>query len=397
MPMTNFPQGFAAGLSVRGMPLLQMQPGEVFFVGNGSILRKGQAAGSNGSDGTFQRPYATLEYAVNTATVPGRGDIVFVLPGHKETIADATTLGMKSSGTAVVGLGAGNFRPRLTYSTADTANIPVTGSGMSVQNILFVGNFLSVAAAFTGASTTFTGVITANGVLTVSALTGTVVPGQALASSAAVGVAIGTVILRQLTGTTGAAGTYQTNATVAVASGTMTTSPHDFAIDNCEFRDNSTVLGFLTLFTCSATANACDGLTVINTKWWSLSSVSVTCAVVTTVAQDRVNLSDNIMNSPTTAVTEGPILLAAGAADMTNILIYNNQLQRKGVSTTLPNAVGGSGTAWTGSANRNLVGTGASGATGTWISAGTTVSTNENYSVITRAADKSGLINPVAA
>ena len=48
MPFTNYPQGFAAGLSVRGMPLTQMQPGQVFFVGNSTVLNPNQRAGSDG-------------------------------------------------------------------------------------------------------------------------------------------------------------------------------------------------------------------------------------------------------------------------------------------------------------------------------------------------------------
>ena len=51
---TNFPQGFAYGLSVRGMPLLQMQPGQVFFVGNSMILNPNQRAGSDSNRGTLR-------------------------------------------------------------------------------------------------------------------------------------------------------------------------------------------------------------------------------------------------------------------------------------------------------------------------------------------------------
>ena len=36
---TNFPQGFAYGVSVRGTPITQAQPGEVFFVGAQIITR----------------------------------------------------------------------------------------------------------------------------------------------------------------------------------------------------------------------------------------------------------------------------------------------------------------------------------------------------------------------
>ena len=394
MPSTNFPQGFASGLSVRGMPLLQTQPGQVFWVGNSLTLNTDQRAGSDGNRGTFLDPFATLHYAVNTVCVPGRGDIVFVLPNHAETITNATTLLLQCSGVAVIGLGAGSARPTFTFTTATSANIPVAGANMSIQNCLFRANFLSIASTFTGVSSTFTGVIAAGGIITISALTGTIYPGATITGT---GVALNTVVLRQLTGTTGAAGTYQTNQTAAVSSATMITNFKDFAIDSCEFRDLSAVLSFLTVFTFSSTANAGDGFNFTNNKVFGLGDVSPTCALVTTASEDRVNLLDNVVISPTTAVTEGPALLATGAGNMTNVQIGRNKVRRPGVSTTLPNAISTSATAWTGNAYENYVGTGASGATGTWISAGTTLGFAQNFSVITRAADKSGLINPVAA
>tara|TARA_R110000868_G_scaffold295632_1_gene555950 strand:- start:2016 stop:3200 length:1185 start_codon:yes stop_codon:yes gene_type:complete len=394
MPISNFPNGFAAGLSVRGMPLLQMQTGQVFYVGNAPSTLVGQRQASNSNRGTFLDPFSTLHYAVNTVCVPGRGDIVFVLPGHAESIANATTLLLQCSGVAIIGLGAGSARPTFTFTTATSANIPVAGANMSIQNCLFRANFLSIASTFTGLSSTFTGVIDSSGVITISALTGTIYPGVAITGT---GVALNTMITRQITGATGAAGTYKTNATAAVSSATMISNFKDFAIDNCEFRDLSSTLSFLTVFTFSSTANAGDGFNFTNNKVFGLGTVSPTCALITAVSEDRVNILDNVVISPTTAVTEGPALLATGAGDMTNVQIGRNKVRRPGVSTTLPNAISTSATAWTGNAFENYVGTGASGATGTWISAGTTLGFAQNFSVITRAADKSGNLNPIGA
>jgi hypothetical protein len=150
---TNFPQGFANGLSVRGMPLLQTQPGQVYFVDNSTVLNPNQRAGSDGNRGTFLDPFATLNYAVNTACTANRGDIVFILPGHAETISSAAILTMATAGVAVIGLGAGSLRPTFTFTTANTANIPVTAANMSIQNCLFVANFAAIASVFTATGT----------------------------------------------------------------------------------------------------------------------------------------------------------------------------------------------------------------------------------------------------
>jgi hypothetical protein len=152
--MSNYPSGFADGITVKGMPLLQANPGRIFFVNNSSALAPGGVAGvdqANANAGTYQRPYATIDYAVGQCTA-NRGDIIFVMPGHAETIANATTLSLDVAGIAIIGLGLGSLRPRLTFTTA-TANIPITAANVVVKNILHIANFADVASAYTATGT----------------------------------------------------------------------------------------------------------------------------------------------------------------------------------------------------------------------------------------------------
>lgn len=391
---TNFPQGFSNGLSVRGIPLLQSQPGQVFFVGNSSILLPQQRAGSDGNRGTFLDPFATLNGALNN-TVQGRGDIIFIMANHAETIANATTLMMDCAGAAIIGLGSGNSRPTFTF-TAATANIPVWSSNMSIQNCLFVGNFLSVASAFTGISgSSATSTISTSGLLTtVGAVTGSFTVGASLMGTL---VPPGTIIQSQLTGTTGGIGTYQVypSPTVAVTSTTITSGAQDFAIDNCEFRDISGVLGFLSVYTGSGVTNASSGFQFTRNNINSLSTVAPTVALAFSANNDRLTISDNTSVSPITAVTQGPALMAAGSASMTNFICARNRFHRPNTSTTLPVGISTTGTAWTGHCFDNYFWSLNSG-TGIWINTGTKLGFTNNYSPITGAADKSALINPVA-
>ncbi len=145
---SNFPNGFASGVVIRGVPIVQTHPGKVFWVYNGTTLDQGHKNGSNGNKGTFEQPFATLEYAVSQCRT-NKGDVVFVKPGHAETIANATTLTLDKAGVAIVGLGQGAMRPTLTFTTATTANIPVTANNITIHNILFVANFAAVASVFT--------------------------------------------------------------------------------------------------------------------------------------------------------------------------------------------------------------------------------------------------------
>lgn len=151
MPMTNYPSGFADGISIRGIPISQTHPGQVFWVSNNTTLTPGTVGGSDGNPGTYQRPFATLEYALSRCKA-NSGDVIFIKPGHAESIASATALNFDVAGVAIIGLGVGSNRPTFTFTTANTATIPVTADNMSVQNCRFVGNFLSIASAITVAA-----------------------------------------------------------------------------------------------------------------------------------------------------------------------------------------------------------------------------------------------------
>ena len=143
---SNYPSGFPNGITIRGVPIAQYQPGEVFWVNNSSVLAKGGIGGSNGNPGTYQKPFSTIDYAIGRCTA-GRGDTIMVMPGHAETLTAAAAITLDVNGVAIVGLGSGNLRPTLTYTTANTASVSWTADQCTMKNIRFVGNFLSIAAA----------------------------------------------------------------------------------------------------------------------------------------------------------------------------------------------------------------------------------------------------------
>lgn len=129
MPISNYPNGFANGVSIRGVPLLSAYPGEVFWVDS--------VNGSNGNKGTFDRPFATIDYAVERCTA-NRGDIIMVKPGHVETISGAAGIALDVAGVAVVGLGIGSNRPTLNF-TATASTVTVTAANVTLRNLLLTG------------------------------------------------------------------------------------------------------------------------------------------------------------------------------------------------------------------------------------------------------------------
>jgi hypothetical protein len=121
---------------------LKSHPGSIFFVHYGTGT-DGAGYGNNPDS-----PLATLDYAVGLCTA-AKGDVIYLLPGHAESVISASTLTLDVAGIKVIGLGWGAARPTFTITTADTATFNITAANVWVENILVVGNFLNIAAAIT--------------------------------------------------------------------------------------------------------------------------------------------------------------------------------------------------------------------------------------------------------
>lgn len=149
--LSAYPRGFPNGVTIRGVSLMQTHPGRVYWVSNNTTgLLASQRSGSDGNRGTFDAPFATLNYAASSANcIANRGDVILIKPGHAETISSATAMALSIAGVAIVGLGVGSARPKFTLDTANTATIAVSADNISIQNCQFVANFLSIAACFT--------------------------------------------------------------------------------------------------------------------------------------------------------------------------------------------------------------------------------------------------------
>lgn len=144
MSISHFPNGFANGVTIRGVPIVQTHPGNVWWVNNSTTLAPGGIAGSNGNKGTWQQPFATMAYAVGRAS---SGDVILIAPGHQETISAATTLA--TAGIAIIGLGAGGRRPKFIFDTAATVTLAVTAADVTFKNLVFSANFADIAEVFT--------------------------------------------------------------------------------------------------------------------------------------------------------------------------------------------------------------------------------------------------------
>ncbi len=145
MSMSNFPNGFKDGVSIRGIPLAVTHPGEVFWVNSSSVIVRDGVAGSDSpTAGSYQRPFATIDYAIGRCTA-GRGDVIAVMPGHTETVSAAAGIALDVAGVAVIGLGYGSLRPTINY-TATASTLTMSAANCMLVNILHTGGIDAVVS-----------------------------------------------------------------------------------------------------------------------------------------------------------------------------------------------------------------------------------------------------------
>lgn len=129
--MSHYPAGFAGGVSVRGMPVLNTHAAKVFWVDSNG--------GSNGNRGTFDRPFSTIDYAIGMCTA-SKGDVIMVKAGHTETVTAAAGVALDVAGISIIGLGNKRNRPTVNFTTATSASFKVSAANIYVENLRFTGN-----------------------------------------------------------------------------------------------------------------------------------------------------------------------------------------------------------------------------------------------------------------
>lgn len=145
-----YPKGWSGGISIRGIPIVNTAPANVFYVSS-------VTGASTNSGKTQSKPLATVAQAVAKCTA-SRGDIVFCLPGHVETFATAAALTLNKIGVQVIGLGIGTIRPTFTFS--DTASqVVMSAANVGIHNCIHTCAVDSLVNGFalTAAGISFTG------------------------------------------------------------------------------------------------------------------------------------------------------------------------------------------------------------------------------------------------
>lgn len=144
MGLTNFPNG----VSSYGVPVLGgaggVQTGTSFFV---NVL-------TGTDDPTFgltpDKPFASIDYAMGKCT-DYKGDVIYAMPGHTETIDSASALDCDVAGVSIIGIGnfAGGYytaKPVINFTAAD-GTVEIAADGVTIANVTFEAGVASVATA----------------------------------------------------------------------------------------------------------------------------------------------------------------------------------------------------------------------------------------------------------
>lgn len=262
---------------------LGLIPPNSMFQSTGTYFFVSSDTGSNGNHGlTPEQPFSTIVYAITQCTAD-KGDVIYVMPGHTESVIAAGGIDFSVAGVTIIGLGNGSLRPTVTLGTATAASITVTAANVTIDNFIFVAALDNVATCFT-------------------------------------------------------------------VSGT------DCTIKNCEFRDTSDALHFLSCILTDAVDNSADGLTVTGCKRMGL-AVGSLAFISILQAIDRVNFLHNDVTDAAATGDVGHFLIMA-AKVVTNAYIKWNTLNLPaGASISVGAFMTGSSVTSTGIVANNYVAT----------------------------------------
>jgi len=128
------------------------QPGGMFAVVNetlttGNIFFVDSVTGTNSAGGgrNPDAPLATLDYAIGLCTA-SKGDMIYLMPGHAETIAAADGFDADVAGVRIVGLGWGALRPTFTFTATDS-DVAIGAHNVSIENVRFAAGVSAVVRA----------------------------------------------------------------------------------------------------------------------------------------------------------------------------------------------------------------------------------------------------------
>ena len=143
MPGLLYPQNPAGSL---WHPAPLATTGKIVFVDS---TKPGSGDDNVGDDPL--RPKATWTGALRylrSLNQTNRGDQIWLMPGHAETIRLAAAIPMNVEGISVFGMGKGATRPRITFESSTAASILISAANCSIYNVIGTPGIASLSQPF---------------------------------------------------------------------------------------------------------------------------------------------------------------------------------------------------------------------------------------------------------
>jgi len=116
--------------------------GNIYFVDSGS-----STGGTSAGYGTSpDAPFTTIDSAINQTTA-NNGDIIYVMPGHSETLTGASAITCDVAGVSIVGMGRGGDRPTLLLDAGASVSIVVSAASVHWENVVFSAGHADITVA----------------------------------------------------------------------------------------------------------------------------------------------------------------------------------------------------------------------------------------------------------
>lgn len=115
--------------------------GNIFFVDSGSAT----GADSAGYGQNPDAPVITLDYAIGLCTA-NNGDIIYLMPGHNESLTASLVVAADVAGVTVIGLGSGADMPRFDYDNA-SGLITISAASVTMKNIQLLPSVTGITKA----------------------------------------------------------------------------------------------------------------------------------------------------------------------------------------------------------------------------------------------------------
>ena len=126
---------------------MEAHPGVVRFVDSSHAAAENALGGGRSPD----KPFSTLAYVMTNAAsltpALAAGDVIYVMPGHTETIAAAAGIACATAGVKIIGLGWGAARPTFTWS-ATGSTWTVTAASVTIKNIRVTSSVNELVSMF---------------------------------------------------------------------------------------------------------------------------------------------------------------------------------------------------------------------------------------------------------